>query len=114
MSENLPLTLAEVIRSIDPRNGPSQPRSPTPSISSITALAKEIDQLAFMASDPNTTAADRKSSAGARAAALGAMMTLVSKEINRPPTVSSGELEKMRPIDAAKFFKAGGTITDDE
>lgn len=81
--------------------------------SSFSEMSRLAEHLNTEANNPNATAADRQSSAGARIAVLGALGTLVSKEINRPPTASRAELEQMRPLDAAKFFKVGGTINAD-
>lgn len=80
--------------------------------SSFSEMLSLADRLSADANNPKATPADRQSSAGARSAVLGALGTLVQREIARPPATSRAALEEMRPIDAAKFFQAGGTLTD--
>lgn len=80
------------------------------STSAFTELGTLADRLGAQANDPKASDADRKSSAGARSAVLGALGALVNGEVNRPPTATAEELENMRPRDAAKFFSKGGVI----
>lgn len=77
---------------------------------SIAEMGDLADNLNIQANDPRASESERKSSDGARDAVLGALANMVHRELNRPATATQEQLESMRPLDAARFFGAGGVI----